>query len=308
MLAECLRWHGVKCDLFNIPDHPPLDTETTASLFMPLWLRMLRRYDAIYCGAQEAGQALYLCRPFFHARVILDVHGDLIAQSALANEIESVGKNRSASLRVRMIDRMGMRCADHFLTVSTFQTQAFVHEGIPEERISLVRNGVDLELFRMLPFPERPPFTFGYVGDFQHWQGIDNLIEAFRRVEDPEARMLLVGFRKEDQPLKERLHNIFGTRVTLVDRCDRQTLVKLVEEVAVLVIPRIDHQAIRHAFPTKFAEYAAMGRRDRGIRTKVPVRVCLVAPSRFHVGHDASGCYNQHSDSRPNGHKGKKDG
>ena len=171
-----------------------------------------------------------------------------------------MGKNRSASLRVRMIDRMGMRCADHFLTVSTFQTQAFVHEGIPEERISLVRNGVDLELFRMLPFPERPPFTFGYVGDFQHWQGIDNLIEAFRRVEDPEARMLLVGFRKEDQPLKERLHNIFGTRVTLVDRCDRQTLVKLVEEVAVLVIPRIDHQAIRHAFPTKFAEYAAMGR------------------------------------------------
>lgn len=259
-LAECLRRHGVTCDLFHLPDHPPLDTETTASLFMPLWLRTLRRYDAIYCGAQEAGQALFFCRPFLRASLILDIHGDLIAQSALANEIESGGKNRSASLRVRMIDRMGMRCADHFLTVSAFQTRTLVREGIPEEKISLVRNGVDLELFKMLPFPARPRFTFGYMGDFQHWQGIDNLIEAFRSLEAPEVRMLLVGFREDDRPLKERLRLTFGERVKLVDRTDRETLVRLVEDVAVLVIPRIGHQAIRHAFPTKFAEYAAMGR------------------------------------------------
>jgi glycosyltransferase involved in cell wall biosynthesis len=30
--------------------------------------------------------------------------------------------------------------------------------------------------------------------------------------------------------------------------------------VAVFIIPRISHPALRHAFPTKFAEYAAMGR------------------------------------------------
>lgn len=259
-LAECLKKHSVACDLFHIPDHPPLDTETTASLFMPRWLRMLRRYDVIYCGAQEAGQTLFFCRPLLRMPVALDVHGDVVAQSRLANEIESDGKNRSASLRVRMIHRMAMSCADHFLTVSTFQTDTFLREGIPAGRISLVRNGVDLESFRMLPFPPRPRFTFGYIGDFQSWQGIDNLISAFQLVNDPTVRLLLVGFRQCDSDLKARLRSAFEARVELVDRTDRSTLVKLVEGVAILLIPRIDHQAIRHAFPTKFAEYAALGR------------------------------------------------
>lgn len=247
------------CDLFHIPDHPPLDTETTASLFMPWWLGTLRRHDVIYCGGQEAGQTLFFCRPILRVPVVLDVHGDVVAQYRLANEIESDGKNRSPSLRVRMIDRMAMSCADRLLTVSTFQKSTFLSEGIPAGKISLVRNGVALESFQMLPFPTRHHFTFGYMGDFQSWQGIDYLIRAFRLVNDPTMRPLLVGFRECDGDLKERFRGTFGARVELVDRTDRSTLVRLARDVAILVIPRIDHQAIRHAFPTKFAEYAALG-------------------------------------------------
>ncbi|MEW6137461.1 MAG: glycosyltransferase family 4 protein [Thermodesulfobacteriota bacterium] len=260
MLAQCLRERSIPCDVFNMPDHPPLDTETTASLFMPLWLRTLRRASVIYCGAQEAGQALFFCRPFLSAPVILDVHGDVIAQSALANEIESGGANKSASLRVRLIDRLAMASADHILTVSKFQTETFLRQGIPRQKITLIRNGVDLDVFRQVPFPARPPFTFGYIGDFQSWQGIDNLIDAFRLVPDPGIRMLLLGFREGDRDLKDRFRSIFGPRVELIDRTDRSTLIQWVRDVGILIIPRIDHPAIRHAFPTKFAEYAAMGR------------------------------------------------
>jgi glycosyltransferase involved in cell wall biosynthesis len=46
----------------------------------------------------------------------------------------------------------------------------------------------------------------------------------------------------------------------LVNRTDPVTMMELLKSVAILVIPRIKHQAIRNAFPTKFAEYAAMGR------------------------------------------------
>ena len=37
-------------------------------------------------------------------------------------------------------------------------------------------------------------------------------------------------------------------------------MMELLKSVAILIIPRIQHQAIKNAFPTKFAEYAAMGR------------------------------------------------
>src|SRR5208283_2293260 len=44
------------------------------------------------------------------------------------------------------------------------------------------------------------------------------------------------------------------------DRTDRVSLINILRSAAVFIIPRISHPAIRHAFPTKFAEYAAMGR------------------------------------------------
>jgi glycosyltransferase involved in cell wall biosynthesis len=45
-----------------------------------------------------------------------------------------------------------------------------------------------------------------------------------------------------------------------VDKTDRLTMMKLLTSVAILIIPRSPHRALLHAFPTKFAEYAAMGR------------------------------------------------
>jgi len=259
-LAECLQTRSIGCDFFFMPNNPPLDTETTASIFMPLWISRLRKYDFIYCGGQEAAQALFFCKPFLNGPVILDVHGDLLAQSSLDNEVRSAGKRRSPSARVRLIDRLGMSCADHLLTVSSYQTDAFLQSGLPGNMISLVRNGVDLELFAPVPQPLEPAFTFGYFGEFQVWQGIDNLIGAMDILDDPSVRFLLVGFREEDLALKDLFRIRFGDRVTLVDRTDRATLRKLVESVAILLIPRIAHLAVKHAFPTKFAEYAAMGR------------------------------------------------
>lgn len=259
-LAECLHERSIGCDFFFMPDNPPLDTETTASVFMPLWISRLRRYDFIYCGGQEAAQALFFCKPFLKATVILDVHGDLLAQSSLDNQMRSAGKQHSPSARVRLIDRLGMSCADHLLTVSSYQTDTFIRSGIPADMISLVRNGVDLELFAPVPQPSTPAFTFGYFGEFQVWQGIDNLIGAMDILDDPSVRFLLVGFREEDLAIKSLFRNKFGDRVSLVDKTDRATLSKLVENVAILLIPRIEHLAVKHAFPTKFAEYAAMGR------------------------------------------------
>ncbi len=259
-LVECLEKRSIGCDFFHVPNRLPFDIETAASVFMPFWIKELNRYDFIYCGAEEAGQTLFFCRPLVRPPVILDLHGDVIAQSALANEIESSGRIRKASIRVRILQSMAMASADHWLTVCKYQTDDLVSAGYPSEKISLVRNGVDLELFRPLPQPIEPEFMFAYVGAFQVWQGIDNLLLAFDKIQDRSLRMLVIGFRPEDEHIKNTFQERFGSRVRLVDRTDPITMMELLKSVAILVIPRIEHQAIRNAFPTKFAEYAAMGR------------------------------------------------
>jgi len=233
---------------------------TTASLFMPFRLKKLRKYDFIHCGDEEAGQSIFFCRPLLQCPIIYDVHGDVLAQSALANKVRSAGRTSAPLLRVRAFHRMALEAADHLLVVSTPQKEAFIRSGIPAERITLVRNGVDLNLFRYVPLTGKPDFSFGYVGGFQTWQGIDNLVKAFETMPEPRPRMLMVGFGKEDQPVKRAFQEKFGSAVHLVDRTDQDQLVGLLRSVSIFIIPRIEHQAIRHAFPTKFAEYAALGR------------------------------------------------
>jgi glycosyltransferase involved in cell wall biosynthesis len=259
-LAEGLEANGIPCDFFHMPDHWPLGTVSTASLFLPLRIRDLRKYGFIHCGAEEAGQAMFFCRPFLRSVVILDAHGDAVAQSALANAIRTSGRRQSASLRVRLFILMALKAADHVLAVSNPQLLALLNSGIAAGRLSLIRNGVDLDLFRAMPFPHPARFSFAYVGEFQVWQGIESLLEAFVRVQDRAARLLVVGFRDADIAIKQTFRERLGSRVELVDHTDRRTMMELIGSAAVLVIPRMAHPAIRHAFPTKFAEYAALGR------------------------------------------------
>lgn len=259
-LARGLRDNDIPCDLFFAEDHPPLHKQTTASLCMFIWLRMLRNYDFIYCGAPMAGQSLYFVKRLISGVVILDMHGDDIAQSALANEIATQGKRTTASLRVKISYKMAMSAADYWITQSKYQMADLIASGVDKDRVSVVRNGVDLELFRCIPFPEQPIYTFAYVGAFQVWQGIDNLVSAFERIKNNSVRMLMVGFKPEDSRLKNMLVQKFGDRVTLVDMVDRQRLLELLGSAAIMLSARPGHIASRAAFPTKFAEYAAVGR------------------------------------------------
>ena len=259
-LTDSLRARSFHCDIFYMKDHLILYKQTSASFFMPLWLGMMRKYDFIYTGCEGAGHSVFFCKPFIKAPILYDVHGDIEAQSALTRQLATNGRINTPSLRVRIVCAMAMASADQIITVCEPHTKQYIRDGIASERVSMIRNGVDLDLFKELPFPEKPEYTIGYAGAFQNWQGMENLVEAMDAIKNPGIRLLMIGFDSEDEPLKRELSNRFGHRVKLVDRVDRPTLVEMLRTVGVLIIPRFDHPAIRHAFPTKFAEYAAMGR------------------------------------------------
>jgi glycosyltransferase involved in cell wall biosynthesis len=146
------------------------------------------------------------------------------------------------------------------LTQSEWHKSDLIKAGVKPDRISVVRNGVDLELFKPLANPEKTSYTFGYAGEFQTWQGIGDLISAFEKVSNPEITMLLIGFRESNRQVKDLFEKKFGSRVKLVDRTDRKTMLNLLASTSILISPRPNHIASRAAFPVKFAEYAALGR------------------------------------------------
>lgn len=260
MLADCLQLRGVHCDTLHLEDSPPLGVSNLASLSLLLRLPTLRHYDFIYAGAEEAGQTLYFCRHFVRAPIIYDAHSDVVLQAAHARAVRSRGRHTQAPLRVRIVAALAMASANHIITVSTPYQNALKKQCRPDQGVSLIRNGVDLELFKAHPWPEKPRYDFAYAGAFQSWQGSDMLLDAFAQLLDSRARFLIIGFRPEQREIKELFARRLGDQATLQDYTDRASMVNLLQDAAVLVNPLPLHAFTPYCFPTKFAEYAALAR------------------------------------------------
>jgi glycosyltransferase involved in cell wall biosynthesis len=132
---------------------------------------------------------------------------------------------------------------------------------VQEGKLLYVPNCVDLEFFR--PQTDevawslreqlgvgRDALLFGYLGRFHRWQGVEVFLEAAREIDQPKCAFLIVGGHESRS--EGRIHFLPEIPVDQMPKhyaaCD------------VLVLPRPSHPATEVAAPTKFAEYAAMGR------------------------------------------------
>jgi glycosyltransferase involved in cell wall biosynthesis len=139
--------------------------------------------------------------------------------------------------------------------------------GIQPNQTAVVRNGVDLSRFQPQGGSGDCGFTVAYAGGFQIWQGIENLVEAAERIADPLIKVKVIGFTPGDAALKRNLGQRLGKRAVLLDRMSQQQLIRELSSSDVLIIPRPASPVVKVAFPTKFAEYLALGK---------PVIVCEV--------------------------------
>lgn len=105
----------------------------------------------------------------------------------------------------RALETRVARAADALFTICDGLKDDLAARGIPAERIGVMRNGVDLELFGE-PLPRDDALAaelgiapgapvIGYIGSFYAYEGVDDLIAAMPilRQSHPDARLLLVG-------------------------------------------------------------------------------------------------------------------
>lgn len=105
----------------------------------------------------------------------------------------------------RALETRVAKSADALFTICEGLKGDLVARGIPADRIGVMRNGVDLELFgepverdaalaEQLGIAPGAP-VIGYIGSFYAYEGVDDLIAAMPllRRTHPDARLLLVG-------------------------------------------------------------------------------------------------------------------
>src|SRR5262249_51624267 len=97
-----------------------------------------------------------------------------------------------------------MLAADHVLTIAEAMRDEIIERGIPPERVTVVPNGVDVDVFTpTAPDPDlqrryglEGSFTFGYVSNIDHpREGHELLVEATRELlgRGRRVRCLIVG-------------------------------------------------------------------------------------------------------------------
>ena len=142
-----------------------------------------------------------------------------------------------------------------------------IGNGADPERIRVLGNAADVARFHPGVTPaalDLPPgaFVIGFAGGLKKWHGVENLLEAFRRVhaEAPGAHLLIVG----DGPMRGWIDEFvaaheLGAAVTMTGGAAHNALPGLLARMDVATAPYPESEDFYFS-PLKLYEYLAVGR------------------------------------------------
>lgn len=141
--------------------------------------------------------------------------------------------------------------ADHFISPSQFLADRFIDWGLPEERFSVIENGIDVATTappRPLPESGSRRSRFAYFGQLTPYKGADVLIDAVTRIPDSvwgdDAILLVYGGNLERQPQAyqdkfAKLVESAGRRVRFCGAFQNHEMPNLMRSVDWVVMPSV---------------------------------------------------------------------
>lgn len=259
-LRLAIEAQGFESDEFSLRDariHRPI---LLHPLNYPAARDKLLQADFIHAGG-DAAYVAKLWSPFLSAKVIHDVHGDTFNEARFKWMHQRNLSAMHQMIQSYIANFIEFRKSGKFLVVSR-PMQSWLNKRCKGslDNSALIRNGVDLNVFRPLPSANNSKFIVGYAGGFVGWQGVDNLVKAVSQTSNQNIELHLIGLQGSDRDLGSKFKSQLGDRLRLFNRMSQDELVKTLANADVLAIPRQSHPALRVALPTKFAEYLAIGK------------------------------------------------
>ncbi len=255
-------------------------------------------FRSIFEGYPIARQKERFCR-----KLVFEVNG--LPSIELKYRYPNVADDAELHRKLHWQEQVCLDAADLVLTVSQVNAEHLVRRGVREERICVIPNGVDVDLFceGLVRPPRRTkedPMRMLYSGTMSSWQGVSVAIEALRLARrDFPATLTLVGLARPHQR-RDLLNLAFelgvSDSVTFMEPVSKQVLAKLHQEADVVIAPltRNDRNLVQGCCPLKVLEAMASG---------TPLIASDIPVVRELVTHDVEGLL-----VRPGSAKAIKDG
>jgi glycosyltransferase involved in cell wall biosynthesis len=186
--------------------------------------------------------------------------------------IVDVGAMHPGSSVVRALEaaeRFLYRHADHIVVVTDSFVDAIAAHGIPRDKISVVKNGVDLEMFRPGPTEGgvrerlglRDKFVAAYIGTHGMAHGLGTILEAASLLRhDDRYRFLLIGDGAEKRGLQQRAASQGLTNVLFLDQLPHEAIPDHVRAADVTLVLLRDRALFRSVIPSKIFEFMGTAR------------------------------------------------
>ncbi|BAJ50132.1 conserved hypothetical protein [Candidatus Caldarchaeum subterraneum] len=193
--------------------------------------------------------ATALAPNFLHSPVVLDVDDPKVVLP-----VDELAKQSKLSLVNEMRMLMDKRVRKIVVTTEIIRRK-FVKLGVDEEKIEVIPNGVDSELFKPSPLPDEPVVL--YYGTFQPHRA-NLLIKVVEKITSirSDVRFLLIG--DVPKPMVDTLRRMAGEKVELPGFIPRDKLPPFIQRSKICIFTQDRSLGGRH--PAKLLDYMASGR------------------------------------------------
>jgi PEP-CTERM/exosortase A-associated glycosyltransferase len=175
-------------------------------------------------------------------------------------------------LATRLVETRALRRADAVTTICEGLRRDIVGRGIAEEKVTVIPNAVDRDVFRGAGRAD-PALAarlglgggsvLAFLGSFYSYEGLDLLLRALpqMRREKPDIAVLLVGGGPEEERLKGLARDLgLGASVVFVGRIPHGEIGRYYDLADMLVFPRRSRRLTELVTPLKPLEAMAQER------------------------------------------------
>jgi len=132
-----------------------------------------------------------------------------------------------------------LRKIDCFIAPSRYLAERYAANGLPRERIAVLKNGIELENFPP-GSRRRRTLTLGFIGHLGKHKGLDVLLHALSLIDCTNIRLLVAGTGEELEALKAFSRQLgLEAFVTFLGHVDNRRITRVYRQIDVLVVPSV---------------------------------------------------------------------
>jgi glycosyltransferase involved in cell wall biosynthesis len=197
------------------------------------------------------------------ARFLLEVR-DLWPDSAIAMGLVN---DRRTIAAARALESYCYRRADRIVALTEGIRDGMIDQGVSPAKITLITNGVDLEIGAVEGAPPAPApvpadaFVAMYVGAHGTYSSLETVLDAADRLRDlPGARIILVGGGDRKPALVEEATRRRLDNVVFIDSVPKREVPSWLARADACLLPYQDNPLFAGALPNKAFDYLGAAR------------------------------------------------